>query len=268
VTAPTKLATRFCWLFLVSACVVSIGALDVSVAHGQTLPCKEAEKTQPAPEKAKNLIELQPNAARPTFDVELDYQTSGDDGISFTPKAGKRPGPEADVAAEFTDAPRFKGHRLKGDRFVAAHATNSGRSVVLGVCFQKIPKYAAGRYEGTVSVFGPKLADFTYAIVVTTKWPRWTAWVAILITILGSLIVAIITGALTGPSQRSDWKGWLRLSFAVVFALALAALPYWSVYASNETWGSTPPADLTALVTATFAAAAGGFATAGKLLSS
>jgi hypothetical protein len=157
--------------------------------------------------------------------------------------------------------------RLKGDRFIAAHASKSGRSIVLEACFENIPQYAAGRYEGTVALFGPKLADFTYAMVVTTKWPRWTALLTILITIIGSLIVGVITGLLARPSQARDWKGWLRLVFALGLALILAALPYWSVYASNETWGSTPPADLTALVTATFAAAAGGFATAGKLLS-
>jgi hypothetical protein len=95
-------------LFFVSACVIAAGALDTSIAQAQTQPCKEAEKTQPAPEGAQNLIELQTNAARPTFDVELDYHPSGDDDISFTPKAGRRPGSDADVAAEFTDAPRYK----------------------------------------------------------------------------------------------------------------------------------------------------------------
>jgi hypothetical protein len=251
-----------------STCVVAIGAVNASVAHGQTPPCKEAEKTQPASEDANNLIELQPNSLRPTFDVALDYHTDGEDDISFPPKAGKRPGSEADVAAEFTDPPRYKGHGLKGDRFIAAHASKSGRRIVLYVCFDKIPQYAAGRYEGTIDIFGPKLADFTYAIVVTTKWPRWTAWAAILVTIVVSLIVAIVRGILDGPSNRRDWKGWLRLPVAVGLALILGLLPYWSVYGSNETWGSTPPSDLTALVTATFAAVVGGFVTANRLFSS
>lgn len=251
-------------VLLVTACAVVVGALDATVAHGQTPPCKEAEKTQPAAENAQNPIELAPNAARPTFDVELDDHTDGKDDISFPPKAGRRPGSDADVAAEFTDAPRYKGHGLKGDRFIAAHASKSGRSIVLYVCFEKIPEYAAGRWEGTVAIFGPELSDFTYAIVVTTKWPRWTAWVTILLTIVGSLIVAIITGVLKSPT---GFKDWLKIIFTLVLALVLGLLPYWSVYSSNETWGSTPPSDLIALVSATFGAVIGGFATAKKLLS-
>jgi hypothetical protein len=249
---------------LVAGCAVVVGALDATVAYGQTPSCKEVEQTQPAPENAQNLIELAPNAARPTFDVELDYHAEGKDDISFLPKAGRRPGTDADVAAEFTDAPRYKGDRLKGDRFISAHASKSGRSIVLYVCFEKIPGYAAGRWEGTVAIFGPKLSDFTYAIVVTTKWPRWTAAVTILFTIIGSLIVAVITGVLNRPAS---WRGWLKIVFTLGLALALGLLPYWSVYASNETWGSTPPSDLIALVSATFGAVIGGFAIAKRLLS-
>jgi hypothetical protein len=244
-----------------------VGALNATAAYGQIPPCKEAETTQPAAEDAQNLVELAPNAARPTFNVELDYQTDGTDDITFSPKAGKRPGPDADVAAEFTDAPRFNGHALKGDRFIAAHASKSGRSVVVYVCFENVPAYAAGRWEGTIAVFGPKLSDFTYAIVVTTKWPRWTAWLTILITILASLIVALLTEVLSKPGDWKDWEGWLKIGFTVVLALALGLVPYWSVYGSNETWGSTPNSDVIALVSATFAAVIAGFATAKKLLS-
>ena len=254
----------FKWVLSISACAVVVCALDATVANAQTPSCKEAENTQPAPENAKNLIELAPNPARPTFDVELDYHTDGKDDISFPPKAGRRPGTNADVAAEITDAPRYKGHGLKGDRFVAAHASKSGRNIILYACFENVPSYAAGRWEGTVAIFGPKLSDFTYAIVVTTKWPRWIAWATILVTILGSLIVAIITGALNSPVGL---KGWLKIIVTVALALALGVLPYWSVYASNEIWGSTPSSDLIALVSATFGAVIGAFATAKKLLS-
>jgi hypothetical protein len=261
---------------LFAICLAAVGAAHASPARGETLPCKETERSRPAAESAKNLLELQPNAARPTFDVELGYATSGSDEISFVPKGGKRPGQQADVAAEFTDAPRFNGHRLGGDKFIAAHASESGRRIVLEACFENIPQYAAGRYAGTVSVYGPTITDFTYAIVVTTKWPRWTALSTIGLTILGSFIVAFFTGVLTFPKRKRGaaskndddaWKGYLKLLFAVVLAAGLATLSYWSVYASNETWGSTPPSDLTALVGAAFAAAVGGLVTARKLLS-
>jgi hypothetical protein len=230
-------------------------------------PCKEVETTQPAPDDATDLIELQPNAARPTFDVKLDYSTSGDDFISFAPRGARRVGPSGDVAAEFTDAPRYKGDRLKGDAFIAAHASESGRRVIVYACFEDVPHYAAGRYEGTVALFGPQLADFTYAIVITTKWPRWIAWLTILGTIVVALAIGLATNTFKRPEGPGDARGWLRVGLGLVLAAALGGFPYWSVYASNETWGSTPPSDLTALVTATFTAAAGGLALAAKLLS-
>jgi hypothetical protein len=253
-----------CALLVVTACAAVVGAFNAPVAYGDTPPCKEAETTKPAPEGAQNLIELAPNPARPTFNVELDSQPDGTDDITFPPAAGRRPGTDADVAAEFTDAPRFNGHPLKGDRFIAAHASKSGRSVLVYVCFENVPGFAAGRWEGTIAVFGPNLSDFTYAIVVTTKWPPWTAWLTILVTIIGSLIVAILTGVLNTPK---DWKGGLKVVFTLVVALALGLVPYWSVYVSNETWGSTPNSDLIGLVSATFGAVIAGFALAKKLLS-
>jgi len=247
------------------ACAV-VGAA-AAATPGASQPCKEVEKTQPAPDGAKNLIELQPNAARPTFDVKLDYNTSGEDDISFAPQGGRRVEAPVDVAAEFTDAPRYKGDRLKGAAFIAAHASESGRRVIVDACFENVPQYAAGRYEGTVALFGPKFADFTYAIVITTKWPRWTAWLTILITVVAALVIGIATGTFQRPAQWKDWKGWLRVGIGLVLAVALGGFAYWSVYASNETWGSTPPSDLTALVTASFTAAVGGLASAGKLVS-
>jgi hypothetical protein len=259
---------------LLTICVAAVGAGSASAGPQKTPACKEIERSRPAAENAKNLLDLQPNAARPTFDVELGYATSGNDEISFVPKGSKRPGQQADVAAEFTDAPRFSGQRLGGDKFIAAHASESGRRIVLEACFENVSQYAAGRYTGTVSVYGPKIADFTYAIVVTTKWPRWTALLTIGLTILGSFVVAFSSGALTFPKRKRGatngddrFKGYLKLAFAVVLAIGLAILSYWSVYASNETWGSTPPSDITALVGAAFAAAVGGLVTARKLLS-
>ena len=137
-----------------------------------------------------------------------------------------------------------------------------------------VPQYAAGRYEGTVHVYGPKIADFYYAIVVTTKWPSWIAVLTILLTFLGCIVVAFFTDVLVLPGRKESLtsnkgerlKGSVTLVFAGVFAIGLAALSYWSVYASNETWGSDPPSDLTALVSAAFAAAIGGRISARKLL--
>ena len=128
--------------------------------------------------------------------------------------------------------------------------------------------YPGGTLRGWSPCTGPKIADFTYAIIVSTKWPRWIALLTIAVTFIGSMMVGSLGGALTLPQreERTRAKGYVTLGFAGVFAVALAALSYWSIYASDETWGSDPPSDLTALVDA-FAAAIGGLITAKKLLS-
>src|SRR5262249_61468622 len=100
---------------------------------------------------------------------------SGDAEISFALQAGKDVGRKANVAAEVTDLPRLNNHRLGGKVFVAAHPSESGRRVVVEVCLADVSNWDAGRFQGTIAVYGPKLADFTYAIVVTTKWPWWVA---------------------------------------------------------------------------------------------
>jgi hypothetical protein len=51
----------------------------------------------------------------------------------------------------------------------------------------------------------------------------------------------------------------------VSLSLGLGFLPYWSVYMSNETFGSTPDSDLVGLISATFGAVVGGFAVAKRI---
>jgi hypothetical protein len=251
---------------LVIACALAALVCAPSGA-AQAEPCDEDEQTDPADPDAQNLLELQTNAKRPTFVIKLDYASSGTDWISFVPKGGKRPGRNADVAAEFTDALSFEGERLGGVQRIAAHANKSGRWIVVEACIRDIPDRTAGRYEGTISVFGPPISDFTYAIVVTTKWPRWAAIVTMFATVLLALAIAVYTDQISVSRQGfRNWKTYIRVPVTVVIALVLAAIPYWSVYENNETWGAALGADLTALVTATFGATVAGIAAANRFL--
>jgi hypothetical protein len=92
----------------------------------------------------------------------------------------------------------------------------------------------------------------------------WVAIATILVTIAMSLAIAFATRQLVKPQ---GWVGALKLIATLGIALGLGALTFWSVYLSNETFGSTPNSDLIALVSATFGAVLAGLATAKKLLS-
>jgi hypothetical protein len=234
-------------------------------APAQEPACKEQETTEPAADDAKDLLELQPNTARPTFDVSLKDEASGGDEISFSPAGGKRVGRKADIGAEVTDIPRAKSERLGGRLSVAAHANESGRRVVVEICLDEVPRFAAGRYEGTISVFGPRFADFNYALVITAKWPWWSAVAVIVVTVAGFLLVASLTGLLAFEMPKG-WKSSAATALGGVVAAFLGGVTYWSIYAKNDTWGDEPGTHMTALVIASFTAATGGAATLRRVL--
>jgi hypothetical protein len=56
-------------------------------------------------------------------------------------------------------------------------------------CFEDVNHWYAGSYEGTFRVYGPRITDFNYALVVTTKWPPWVALVVIFATTHGRTIM-------------------------------------------------------------------------------
>lgn len=142
---------------------VALSLTVTAPALAQVSSCKnEPEKAKAAPLGAKDLIQLQPSAARPTFDIALADKSGGADKISFLPKAGRRVGVGTRVAAELTDAPRTGSAPLGGDIFVRANGTASARRVEVAVCLANIPRFAAGRYLGTITIYGPDLADWSY----------------------------------------------------------------------------------------------------------
>ncbi|MGE5273985.1 MAG: hypothetical protein ACM3QU_09560 [Verrucomicrobiota bacterium] len=230
-----------------------------SVARGATIdgrPCEEVETTEPAPDNATGLVELQSNAARPTFDIGLADKANGDDQITFSPKGGEHVGRTTDVAAELTDYPRRSTHRLNGRIFVAAHPSKSGERVVVEACLENVRNWDAGQYKGTVAVYGPTVADFTYALVVTSKWPWWVAVGVIGATILFSAVLFFLLG--TRPTA-GFWKWLLASLLGLIVGGLLAALSYWSVYVTNDTWGEDPQAQIVALAMASFAATVTGY---------
>ena len=246
--------------------------------------CKENEKeTQPA--SAANPIELQANKARPTFDVGLADKSEGNDSIFFSPKADDRI--DNQVAAELLGAPRAGKHRFHGLIFVAAHPSQSGRSAVVEACFEDVNHWYAGSYEGTFRVYGPRIADFNYALVVTTKWPPWVALFVIFATVVFSVSVFLFlpkvpnptlnpqVPALEGGSKATgwerlkaklkvSWRPWLGLILGIVVAVVLAGLTYFTTYDANDTWGSDPQGQILALALAAFGATVIGYGVVGS----
>jgi hypothetical protein len=232
-------------------------ASAVSLAAPVAGACEDDEtKTRPAKTNARGLVELQPNAARPTFAVPLAYNSSINDQITFTPKSGVQVGQNADIAAEMTDAPRAKGSLLGGTIHTAAHATKSGRRAVVEICVDDVPRFRTGRYEGSISVYGPGLADFDYALVVTTKWPR----IVPIGLIAASLLFVVLFRLVTAPARQWNWRSVLVAIFGAVVAIGLGALTYWGTYATNDTWGDDPKTQIPALVMASLTSAVAGWA--------
>lgn len=229
---------------------------DATVAN-----CKENERdTQPA--SGANPIELQANKARPTFDVGLADKSDGNDSIFFSPKADDRI--DNQVAAELLGAPRAGKHRFHGLIFVAAHPSQSGRSAVVEACFEDVNHWYAGSYEGTFRVYGPRIADFNYALVVTTKWPPWVALVVIFATVIFSVLVLLFLPQVPNPPLKADWRPWLGLFLGIVVAVVLAGLTYFTTYDANDTWGSDPQGQILALALAAFGATVIGYGVVGS----
>ncbi len=252
-------------LSVAAAVALAAGLLVVGTAGAQGAAktvgtCKEKEGTPPSSPNDQNLIELQANKARPTFDVGLADKPDGKDNISFSPKGGERIGNR--VAAEVVDTPRAGKHRLRAELLIAAHPSKSGRTVVVEACFRNSDHWYAESYAGTIRVYGPRLTDFNYALVVTTKWPWWVAIVVIGATVLFSVLVFVFLPRVPNPQLKLGWKAWrawLALILGIVVGAVLAVLTYWSLYEANDTWGSDPQAQILALVMASFSATVIGY---------
>lgn len=224
-----------------------------------TPPCQEQETARAAPENATGLLELDGNPARSTLQLDLADDSEGEEDINFVPKNGRRPSSGNDtVSADFFDKPRSSSGRLDATLAVAAHPSESGRDVVVDACIGGVSDFTAGTFTGAIEVFGPGLADFTYPIVVTKKWPWWVAALVLVASIVGFAAIALLTDSLTfGLSGKNKWLGSI---VGLTVGAALGALVFWGTYWKNPTWGDDPEGQLVALFIAGFTAATGGLA--------
>src|SRR5207247_2500223 len=142
--------------------------------------CAEGKAVHAAP--ANKGVALQANRARPTLTIALADRQSAADSISFSSKARQKvpDNKRARTSAAVIEQPR-RSPSEPFDGKVAAKTTPAvgGTIVRLQMCVTRRGILRAGAFQGTVRIYGPKVADFDYAVIITEKWP-WQVAAAIL----------------------------------------------------------------------------------------
>jgi hypothetical protein len=261
-------------LLLVVAVVPAVLVLDAlrpgdkqtnAVADDKAM-CREVKGKQAAPNNPENPgIELQSNRARPTLAIALADRQSAVDSISFSTKDRLL---VPDTRRERTSAVLLETPRrsatepFDGDVKVKASPLVGGTIVRLTACVDRGSILKAGAFQGTARIYGPKVADFDYAVIVTEKWP-WQIAVAILwYAGLAFVIVAWLTGSLAFGHE----KRVIPVAGGIVVGLIAMVPTFFGTYWNNATWGSDPGTHVSGLATAGLTAALAGLAAAHKVL--
>ena len=234
-------------------CVVVLGFATDALAKDQ---CTEVKGPIPSA-NAKKLKELAPNPQRPSLTMPLDSGDSASDDIALPVKGKKRIGLSKAAASADFEKPRMGDHPLRANVRVAAAPTALGTGVRVYACISNKRQWEAGTFTGSVTVYGPRFSEFSYPLVVTSKWPVWVP-VAIILSVL------LIFGIMEALRQETGKAG---TSIYFVIAIAAGAATYFGQYDSVATWGDNPGAQLTGLAVAVVTAAAAGRGAAKKYFS-
>jgi hypothetical protein len=225
------------------------------------------EESGKRPSSTADLAELQPDPGAAALSVALGANESvADDDVSLPSRDRRQIGVlPGDASATYVNWPRFGSDRFAGNIKLAATPGPTGNTVRVGVCIEETKRFSAGRYEGTVQIYGPKFLEFSYPLVVTTKWPFYTAVAVLFVGIAVFMLVALLTGSLTFGFEDKKRK-FLASALGLGIAVGAGVMTYWSSYVSNPTWGDDPAAQIPALAVAAVTAAIGGLAAAERLL--
>jgi hypothetical protein len=231
-----------------------------AVASGPAAPNTPADGTPPA-----DLAQLETNEARPTLSIAVADRGSASDSITFTSKGRTvvKPPPKAVLL----EAPRRAPAEPIDSAITLKTATVAGGTAVrLNVCVDRGEVLKAGQYQGTVRLFGPRVIDFDYALIVTQKWPWQTAFAVLWWAGLVFIVAALLTSSLTFDPARKGLDKWLASIAGATFALFAMVPAFFGAYWNNATWGSDPGPHVLGLATAGFTAALAGLATAQKFI--
>lgn len=244
----------------------------------------------PSPRNKPQNIELETNRGRPTLTIALADQQSASDTITFqskgrrtvldipspkppkgktpkgkTPSERKKLGPS--TGAIFLETPRRAPAEPTDSKLRAkAEPIAGGTAVRLKICIDRGELLKAGTYQGTVRIFGPRVNDFDYAVVITQKWPWEIALSVLWYAGLAFIAAAWLTDSLTFDPERKGPRRWFATVAGVAFAIFAMAPAFFGAYWNNATWGSDPGPNVIGLATAGFTAALAGLVTAQKFI--
>jgi hypothetical protein len=238
-----------------------VGLLLLCAGPAAAATC-EREEAGPSAAGTTGLGELQANPERAALTLNLGGSKSDSDDVTLPTRdnASVARDPQnvdpLDVTTDIRDSPRKANDRLDGNVITSATPRRGGRSVNVELCMDSASTWQAGTYEGTVTIDGPRLQEFTYPIVIEKKWPWWTAFLVIVAVVIGYVLYAMGLG--NAPAAKTK-TGSIRTKLVyLVVSVAGGLLVYWSVYVKNETWGENPAADIVALAAAALTGAIAG----------
>ena len=245
--------------------------------------CFEEQARRAAP--GNKGIELQSNRARPTMAIALADKESAVDSITFSTKVlpqGRQTvpdNPRARTSAVLTEFPRQSAVAPFNGQVKTRATTAAGATVVrLRLCVVRGAPLKAGAFQGTARIYGPAVADFDYAVIITQKWPWYIAaailWYAGLLFLIaawqtGSLTFSRPDGDRTTPRAGSPPRGVSKIiatGTGIVIGFVAMVPTFFGTYWNNATWGSDPGTQISGLATAGLTAAFAGLAAAHKLL--
>jgi hypothetical protein len=237
-------------------------------ATDATARCRE-KKASHAAKVLPGAVDLETNQSRPTLAIALADRSSAEDSIVFATKGRKRLGDygRRRVSAAFLEFPR----RTPTDPFngVVEPMTKpelGGTFVRLTVCVDRGARFKAGAFQGTVRIYGRRVSDFDYAVIITEKWPWQVAVATLWYAGLAFIVAAWLTQSLAFDKTRHGLNRLIAAVAGVVFGLIAMAPAFFGTYWNNATWGAEPWTHVSGLATAGFTAALAGLATAQKLI--
>jgi hypothetical protein len=232
--------------------------------------CAEPKAKRAAP--GKKGVQLQANRARPTMALALADKTSDLDTISFSSKGRQRvpDNPRARTSAFLIETLRKSpASPYEGRVTVKANGAVGTTVVRLTVCVSRGKILSAGAFQGTVRIYGPRVADFDYAVIVTQKWPWYVAasilWYAGLLFVIVAWRTQSLTFNPVTPS-KAGVGNYIATVTGIVLGLIAMVPTFFGTYWNNATWGSDPGTQISGLAIAGLTAALAGLAAAHKLL--
>ena len=247
--------TKSALSFPICAVVLVVAALGASPVQAAEQTCAEKDGAS-VPASVKNPRELQANAKRANLSVALDGFESADGTVTLPVKDGRKvaKGPRDEAAtAEIVDVPQRNQRDLDAEIDVSAVPGGGGTNVVVSACVTNSDAWQAGKFDGTIRVYGPRFTEFSYAMTVTQRWPYW-------LPLLILFMVLAAFGVFEARRAETGKRGTLLFLVIGIIGGGAAFLQY----LSSDTWGDDWTKQIPALAGAAILAAAAARAAAKK----